>query len=83
VLQERLLAPRVLYFGLDMMVFECAAGMVCERFPYGLPRGVGGLARRLELKKVMGQWALGVAVSEAGDNDGDKDGDQTGDAARG
>ena len=37
VLQERLLAPRILHFGRTQLAFECRELRACETFPIGLP----------------------------------------------
>ena len=37
VLQERLLAPRILHFGSRQLFWECSRGVLCERFPITLP----------------------------------------------
>lgn len=37
ILQERLLAARVLYFGDDQLYWECSELDACESFPQGLP----------------------------------------------
>jgi hypothetical protein len=37
VLQERLLAPRVLHFGAGQIFWECKRGTLCERFPKAIP----------------------------------------------
>ena len=37
VLQERLLANRVLHFGASQLFWECKHGVLCERFPDHLP----------------------------------------------
>ncbi|VUC24478.1 unnamed protein product [Clonostachys rosea] len=37
VLQERLLAPRVLYFTKDELFWECLSDAKCESFPHGTP----------------------------------------------
>ena len=37
VLQERLLAPRVLHFGSRQLFWECKRGLSCERYPDNLP----------------------------------------------
>jgi hypothetical protein len=37
VMQERLLAPRVLHFGRDQLYWECAVFDASETFPEGLP----------------------------------------------
>jgi hypothetical protein len=38
VVQERLLAPRVLHFGRHQVYWECQELEACEAFPYGIPR---------------------------------------------
>lgn len=35
--QERFLAPRVLYFGKDQILWECFSEHKCECFPHGIP----------------------------------------------
>lgn len=37
ILQERLLAPRVLHFGKEQLFWECRTDNYCETFPEGLP----------------------------------------------
>ena len=37
VFQERLLTQRVLHFGADQLLWECATHDACEAFPHGLP----------------------------------------------
>lgn len=37
VLQERILAPRVLHFGSKQIFWECKRGLLCERFPDSMP----------------------------------------------
>jgi hypothetical protein len=37
VFQERLLAPRVLHFGKDQLLWECREKDACESYPHGLP----------------------------------------------
>lgn len=37
VFQERFLAPRVLYFGKDQVLWECLSEHKCEGFPCGIP----------------------------------------------
>ncbi|KAI3324011.1 HET-domain-containing protein [Xylariaceae sp. AK1471] len=37
VVQERLLAPRILHFGSKQLFWECNEGVLCERFPTRLP----------------------------------------------
>lgn len=42
VLQERCLAPRVLHFGFDQLLWECCALSACEEFPDGIPTNYVG-----------------------------------------
>ena len=42
VVQERLLAPRILHFGREQLFWECHELEACETFPQGLPLGLGG-----------------------------------------
>lgn len=37
VLQERLLSPRVIYFGKRQVFWECREGHACETYPTGIP----------------------------------------------
>ncbi|CAH0024961.1 unnamed protein product, partial [Clonostachys rhizophaga] len=37
IFQERLLAPRVLYFAEDQVMWECLCETKCESFPEGIP----------------------------------------------
>lgn len=39
VFQERILAPRVVYFANDQVFWECFNELKCERFPHGIPLG--------------------------------------------
>lgn len=36
VFQERYLAPRTLYFGLDQLFWECRSSLACETYPFGI-----------------------------------------------
>ncbi|TRX90161.1 hypothetical protein FHL15_008889 [Xylaria flabelliformis] len=38
VFQERLLSPRVIYFGKSQISWECFTELKCEGFPYGIPK---------------------------------------------
>lgn len=38
VFQERFLAPRVIHFGPEQLLWECASLDACEAYPQGLPR---------------------------------------------
>ncbi|KAL9117158.1 MAG: hypothetical protein Q9187_006309 [Circinaria calcarea] len=38
VLQERLLAPRILHFGSEQVFWECHEVDACETYPHGLPK---------------------------------------------
>ena len=51
VVQERLLAPRVVHFGANQLLWECNALKACELYPDGLLEGVG-LLSSAELKDV-------------------------------
>lgn len=44
VVQERLLAPRVLHFGQQQLLFECCEFDACEQYPRGLPPALGNTA---------------------------------------
>lgn len=44
VVQERLLAPRVLHFGQQQILFECCEFDACEQYPHGLPPILGNTA---------------------------------------
>lgn len=71
VLQERLLAPRVLHFCTDQIAWECAHMDAAESHPYGIPnmelRG-GTVVERSRLKALIpggyGPRALAVQVSK-------------------
>ena len=43
VVQERLLAPRVIHFGANQLFWECNGLKACELYPNGLPKGAGFL----------------------------------------
>ena len=47
VLQERVLAPRVISFGLEQIAFECPYMSACERLPFGDLEGIGSDTTRL------------------------------------
>lgn len=49
IFQERALAPRVLHFGFDQVLWECAESERAEEFPHGLPLRSAD-ARRQEFK---------------------------------
>jgi hypothetical protein len=49
VVQERLLAPRVVHFGADQLFWECNTLKACELYPKGLPE-VADLLSSAELK---------------------------------
>ena len=56
VLQERLLAPRILHFGRTQLAFECRGLRACETFPIGLPfmaTGRKNIKSRLGLNRIM------------------------------
>ena len=56
VLQERLLAPRILHFGRTQLAFECRELRACETFPNGLPLMASGrksIKSRLGLNRNM------------------------------
>jgi hypothetical protein len=57
VLQERLLAPRVLHFGSSQLFWECRNGVLCERFPERLPTFIQkqGLAAFKSLTHAFGK----------------------------
>ena len=38
VMQERWLAPRVLHYGIDQLLWECCELDACEKYPNGLPK---------------------------------------------
>lgn len=44
VVQERLLAPRVLHFGQQQLLFECCEFDACEQYPHGLPPALANTA---------------------------------------
>jgi hypothetical protein len=51
VMQERLLAPRVLHFGRDQLYWECAVFDASETFPEGLPNTRRARFKNWELRK--------------------------------
>jgi hypothetical protein len=53
VLQERLLAPRVLHFDRDQLVWECSELTACERFPTGFNDLITGPLLRTPLESVF------------------------------
>jgi hypothetical protein len=64
VCQERLLAPRNLYFGETQLYFECGETMACEAFPLGLPIQIGGRnhsENRIRLRKIIARSRNNVA----------------------
>ena len=63
VLQERLLAPRILHFGRTQLAFECRELRACETFPIGLPLMASGrknMKSRLGLNRIMDDEMSGV-----------------------
>jgi hypothetical protein len=44
VVQERLLAPRVLHFGQQQLLYECCEFDACEQYPHGLPPALANTA---------------------------------------
>ncbi|KAL5605921.1 hypothetical protein FOVSG1_006068 [Fusarium oxysporum f. sp. vasinfectum] len=46
VFQERLLAPKVLHFGMRQLAWECNGLSALEMFPRGLPRGLEVLSKQ-------------------------------------
>ncbi|KAF4336377.1 het-domain protein [Fusarium beomiforme] len=75
VLQERLLSPRVLHFGIDQIVWECNELTACERYPLGihapLPKIQGPRAMRRFMttpdpeSAVLENWSLLVQAYSA------------------
>jgi len=53
VLQERLLAPRVLHFDRDQLVWECSELTACERFPTGFNDLITGPLLRTPLESTL------------------------------
>ncbi|SPJ74280.1 uncharacterized protein FTOL_04010 [Fusarium torulosum] len=64
VLQERILAPRVLHLGLEHVVLECCSTAVCERLPFGDPTSADGFALMSRLKNFI----LGLRNKDLNDN---------------
>ncbi|KAF9774354.1 hypothetical protein IL306_007655 [Fusarium sp. DS 682] len=60
VLQERILAPRVLHLGLEQVALECCSTTVCERLPLGDPTARNGSA----LLTLLKQFVLDVRNSD-------------------
>ncbi len=64
VFQERLLAPRVLYFGKHQLLWECFTDQKCEAFPDGLPfeRSIKSISpmvgERLRKKSILSRRAV-------------------------
>jgi hypothetical protein len=64
VLQERILAPRVLHLGLEQVAMECCSTAVCERLPFGDPTSAEGFALMSPLKNFI----LGLRNNDLNDN---------------
>ncbi|KAG5657777.1 hypothetical protein KAF25_007810 [Fusarium avenaceum] len=64
VLQERILAPRVLHLGLEQVALECCSTAVCERLPFGDPTSAEGFALMSPLKNFI----LGLRNNDLKDN---------------
>ncbi|KAI6765762.1 hypothetical protein HG530_006832 [Fusarium avenaceum] len=64
VLQERILAPRVLHLGLEQVALECCSTAVCERLLFGDPTSAEGFALMSPLKNFI----LGLRNNDLKDN---------------
>ncbi|KAM0250847.1 hypothetical protein ACHAP5_002065 [Fusarium lateritium] len=64
VLQERILAPRVLHLGLEQVALECCSTAVCERLPFGDPTSAEGVALMSRLKN----FSFGLRHGDLNDN---------------
>lgn len=68
VMQERLLAVRVLHFGDHQLLWECVALKAAETYPYGLPSdittSISSSDRPLEFRKFVGEGALQKLLSD-------------------
>ncbi|KAL1647068.1 hypothetical protein SLS58_002838 [Diplodia intermedia] len=51
VLQELLLAPRILYFCKNQMFWECSELQACEQWPDGLPKRISAAERTIRLPR--------------------------------
>jgi hypothetical protein len=69
VLQERLLAPRVLHFSSQQLVWECRKLVAAEKYPKGLPPFLSRSANALF--KNMDPHEYGAYFRELGDEDRD------------
>jgi hypothetical protein len=69
VIQERLLAPRTLYFGTYQLFWECRHRQACETYPGGLPDTMQVVKSNLvafeDLEKAIGIQNDGVAMTSA------------------
>lgn len=64
-LQERLLAQRVVHFGLEQVVYECPSMSACERLPFGaLPQIHGELRGAGSIVKRVTAWARDTSSKE-------------------
>ncbi|MCJ1418445.1 hypothetical protein MMC32_004793 [Xylographa parallela] len=54
VYQERLLAPRTLYFGETQLYWECREKMACEAFPLQIPFQIGGTNAKVNFPLIDG-----------------------------
>lgn len=58
VLQERVLAPRLLHFGRTQLIWECKESISCETHPGGLPREVEVTRSKLKFQEAWSHWDM-------------------------
>jgi hypothetical protein len=66
VLQQRLLAPRNLYFGLSDIFWECRSGCASEAFPEQLPADMLNDSSYLSINEIWKSWRQIVRLYTAG-----------------
>ncbi|KAF4947516.1 hypothetical protein FGADI_10361 [Fusarium gaditjirri] len=62
IFQERMLAPRVIYFAEEQVFWECHQELKCEAFPTGIPFTGSFKALLPERSTILSTWSRGKCV---------------------
>lgn len=65
VVQERLLAPRILHFAADQLYWECSELDASETFPHGLPAVMGKRLKNWDRRNPNGSLSQGLDLYHA------------------
>ncbi|PMD34225.1 HET-domain-containing protein [Hyaloscypha variabilis F] len=65
VVQELLLAPRVLYLSKRQMIWECYETSLCEMYPDGAPEFIGEVPKKLRLEDILAWKDIGGTIYPA------------------